>query len=262
MAWRLAGSLVRLRDQINAKYPNRSRVSDGTIGDSAHAASASDHNPNSAGVVCAFDLTHDPAHGLDAHALANHLLVNRHPTLKYIISNRRIAGAWTNWQWQPYSGSNPHSSHVHFSVGRGPDGQSSPPYDDTSDWNITSNKGEDMVTAEQVKIIWRNLLGREPDANDIDANAGKAEVGQLLNTVANSPESKEYRDELTKHAYRGYLRRDPESTQVYENARRQAVRPFFNGVAGSVEAKEVTSKFNSAGGNFEVVQEPLYRKKG
>lgn len=38
MAWRLAKSLVTLREQVNALSPNRSRVSDGTIGDKTEAA--------------------------------------------------------------------------------------------------------------------------------------------------------------------------------------------------------------------------------
>lgn len=136
MAWRLARSLERLRDQVNAVYSGRSKVSDGTIGNAAHAASASDHNPNAAGVVCAMDITADLGGGKSAHSLADTLIQNRHPDLKYIISNRRIAGAWSNWQWQNYSGSNPHTSHIHVSVGVGSDGRSLPPYDDTNDWAV------------------------------------------------------------------------------------------------------------------------------
>lgn len=163
MGWRLANSLVRLRDQVNAKYPNRNKASDGTIGDAAHAASASDHNPNGAGVVCAMDITHSPQTGFDVHALADRLRVNRHPDLKYIISNRRIAGAWTGWAWAPYNGSNPHSSHAHFSVGRGNDGQSTPPYDDTNDWSIggsttppAGGKSNEEIAREVRAGLWGN----------------------------------------------------------------------------------------------------------
>lgn len=145
MAWRLAGSLVKLREQLNAAYPNRSKVSDGSIGDAAHAAVPSDHNPNSAGVVCAIDITHSPSTGLDAHALADRLIVNRHPTLKYVISNYRIAGDWTGWKWVRYYGSNPHDKHIHVSVGRGNDGYSVQPYDDSSNWNIMGEGVEDMI---------------------------------------------------------------------------------------------------------------------
>ena len=163
MGWRLANSLVRLRDQVNAAYPNRNKASDGTIGDAAHASGPSDHNPNGAGVVCAMDITNSPQTGFDVHALADRLRVNRHPDLKYIISNRRIAGAWTNWAWAPYNGSNPHSSHAHFSVGRGSDGQSTPPYDDTNDWAIGGNvappaggKSNEEVANEVLAGLWGN----------------------------------------------------------------------------------------------------------
>lgn len=164
MGWRIAGSLARLRDQINAAYPTRNKASDGVVGDAAHASSASDHNPNSAGVVCAMDITHSPQTGFDAHALADRLRVNRHPNLKYIISNRRICGAWTGWAWWAYNGSNPHSSHVHFSVGRGNDGQSQPPYDDATDWAIGSGapsapsngKPLDQIAAEVIAGSWGN----------------------------------------------------------------------------------------------------------
>lgn len=146
--WRLAYSLATLRDQVNAYAPNRSKLSDGTIGDPAHAAVPSDHNENAAGVVCALDLTHDPAGGFDAHAIADILLVNRHPELKYLISNSRIAGAWSGWRWQPYYGINPHDKHIHVSVGIGEDGSSQPPYDSTQPWYIKG--GEDMATDLQV----------------------------------------------------------------------------------------------------------------
>lgn len=136
MGWRLANSLVRLRDQVNAAYPSRSKVSDGYVGDLAHQGGASDHNPNAAGVVCAADLTYDP-NVMNIHAIADHIRVNRHPNLKYIISNRRIAGAWSNWAWQNYNGSNAHDKHAHFSVGVGSDGRSVQPYDDTTDWQIS-----------------------------------------------------------------------------------------------------------------------------
>jgi len=137
MSWRLAKSLETLRNQVNAAYPNRNKASDGTIGDAAHQAVASDHNPNAQGVVTALDITHSPETGFDVHALADRLLANRHPNLKYLISNRRIAGDWTGWRWVPYSGtSDPHTNHAHISVGRGNDGQSQPPYDDTNEWAV------------------------------------------------------------------------------------------------------------------------------
>ena len=65
--WRVAKSLLLLRNQVNRKAPNRSKVSDGTIGDKAHQSQNSDHNAwvkdGSVGVVTALDITHDPTDG-------------------------------------------------------------------------------------------------------------------------------------------------------------------------------------------------------
>lgn len=120
--WRVARSLDALLRQVNAAAPNRSKKSDGGIGDAAHASRGSDHNPwvrdHGIGVVTARDFTHDPAGGCDAGALAQSLVDSRDPRIKYVIWNRQIASATTApWTWRPYSGSNPHNHHVHVSVG-------------------------------------------------------------------------------------------------------------------------------------------------
>lgn len=43
--WRVAKSLLVLRDQVNKMAPNRNKASDGTIGDETHQSHNSDHNP-------------------------------------------------------------------------------------------------------------------------------------------------------------------------------------------------------------------------
>lgn len=99
--------------------PLRSKASDGTIGNAEHAARESDHNPNSAGIVCAMDITNDPDHGIDSEKLANALLASRDPRIKYVISNRKIASGRLGpspWVWRPYRGANPHNHHMHISV--------------------------------------------------------------------------------------------------------------------------------------------------
>ena len=121
MAWRMSRSLDVLLAQINALSPNRDKPSDGGIGAANHSASLSDHNPNEAGVVCARDFTHDPAHGIDSEQLAEALLASRDPRIKYVISNRKIAASYATggqpaWTWRSYSGKNPHNHHVHVSV--------------------------------------------------------------------------------------------------------------------------------------------------
>jgi murein L,D-transpeptidase YcbB/YkuD len=121
MAWRLAKSLTKLRDQFNQMSPNRNKKSDGTIGDAKHASRKSDHNPwvkdGKTGVVTAIDITHDPKAGVDTWKIADILRLQKDPRIKYVISNHRIFSSATSpWQWRRYTGSNPHSMHMHVSV--------------------------------------------------------------------------------------------------------------------------------------------------
>lgn len=121
MTWRTAESLIRLRNQVNMKAPNRSIASDGTIGDAAHEKSTSDHNPwvkdGSMGVVTAIDITHDPDDGCNAQELVNSLVASKDVRIKYIIWNEQIVSSTIQpWIWRPYKGKNPHTKHFHLSI--------------------------------------------------------------------------------------------------------------------------------------------------
>ena len=138
--WRIAESLLQLRKQVNALAPNRSKASDGAIGDPAHQSRASDHNPwvtdGAKGVVTAMDITHDPAHGCDSEKLAETLRAAKDARIKYIISNKKIAASEPKagkpaWAWRPYTGRNPHDHHVHISVQ-----PEKAKYDSTAKWAI------------------------------------------------------------------------------------------------------------------------------
>lgn len=136
MAWRLARGLEKLRAQVNEKWPNRSKNSDGSVGDTSHSARASDHNPDGAGIVHAIDITHDPKGGFDSYAFADMLLKKQDRRVKYIISNRRIGSGPQGPSagiWRKYSGSNPHDHHCHISIVGGAAA------DDASDWDIDGN---------------------------------------------------------------------------------------------------------------------------
>lgn len=132
MAWRVAKSLETLRSQVNAMAPGRDTSSDGTIGDLSHQGRKSDHNPDADGVVTAMDITHDPAHGVNAGELAEMLRLSQDPRIKYVISNRRIVSSKNSpWQWRDYNGANAHTKHVHVSVI-----DDKALYDDTRPWPI------------------------------------------------------------------------------------------------------------------------------
>jgi hypothetical protein len=130
--WRVANSLAQLLSQINVLAPARKKTYDGTIGDAAHRARTSDHNPNAAGVVTALDITHDPARGMDCQKLAEHLVASRDRRIKYIIFRGRIVSSKVQpWTWRPYSGKNAHTGHLHLSVDADP-----ALYDDVSPWKV------------------------------------------------------------------------------------------------------------------------------
>lgn len=131
-SWRVAKSLETLRRQVNDMAPGRSTASDGTIGDQSHQIRNSDHNPNADNVVTALDITHDPAHGVDAGAMAEMLRLSQDPRIKYIISNKRIASSKVQpWVWRPYNGADAHTKHFHVSVMADPK-----LYDDTRPWAL------------------------------------------------------------------------------------------------------------------------------
>lgn len=127
--WKLAPSLIALEAEANALAPRRSKKSDGSIGDMAHAMRTSDHNP-AGGWVHALDLTHDPVGGYDAHAQARKIATRRDARINYIISNGMIWNYRTN-QWKKYNGTNKHTSHVHYSINR-----TATSRNDTSRWHI------------------------------------------------------------------------------------------------------------------------------
>lgn len=122
--WRNCKASVTLGTTVDQRWPHRSKVSDGTIGDAAHATRESDHNAwmivDDVGVVRARDIT---AAGIDAAWLAEKLRKLGEagdPRLTgggYVIFNRRITSPDFT-RWVEYTGSNPHTKHIHVSFSR------------------------------------------------------------------------------------------------------------------------------------------------
>jgi len=148
--------LLRLRAQIDAAAPGRSKKSDGFIGDTAHQGTVSDHNPetisgNPPRQVDAADITHDPARGADMHRVAEALRASRDARISYVIWTRRIfygRGGPLPWLWHSYTGKNPHASHLHISV-----------RDDTHDqdhpWSIGIGGTMALTPAQPEIDAWR-----------------------------------------------------------------------------------------------------------
>lgn len=143
-SWRVGNALLALRKQVDIIAPDRNKASDGSIGDRRHCGrpnASSDHCPRvrdgRIGVVTAIDITHDAGNGCDADAIAESIRADRDSRVKYVIWNKRIVSSYPQggkdaWVWRNYSGSNPHTKHVHISV-KGDPGS----YDSQVAWNLS-----------------------------------------------------------------------------------------------------------------------------
>jgi len=130
--WVLTKGLQNLRDQMNAAFPDRDKTSDGTIGDAAHQAETSGHNPDdtagsraewngdpdSTPEVRAWDMDSDlRSPGVTAQQVVDHIrhLPSVSSVLRYMIYNRKIYKASNGWAAEDYTGPSAHTEHIHFS---------------------------------------------------------------------------------------------------------------------------------------------------
>jgi hypothetical protein len=133
---RRAFALDTLLAQIDAKFPTRTKISDGWIASTAHlnrtgaGAKKSQHNPNESDVVCAIDITEDLNVGLDCNRLMEELDASNDDRIFYLIHDREIDNS--DDSRTPYRGSNGHITHLHISVVF----TDSAKYDDRRAWNL------------------------------------------------------------------------------------------------------------------------------
>ena len=127
MVRRVIASALKLRDQVDALSPNRSKASDGTWPSQQHHEQnpGSDHEPHEVPGVgdqigTAVDITHDPKRGVDIGVIAEQIRLSRDPRLKYFIFRDRMFSSYATskypaWTWRPYSGTY-HGDHGHLST--------------------------------------------------------------------------------------------------------------------------------------------------
>lgn len=156
---RCAPCLELLTRQINERYPNRDRQSDGCCASAAHHGQnpTSDHEPNLAGWCRAKDIDEDllglgfPYAG-NAHALelCEALYVSRDSRIKYLIYERQILypndGARPRGRYA-YNGINAHEHHLHVST-------FDPAVEDLRLWEI--ELAHDPEVDEMVYRLFRN----------------------------------------------------------------------------------------------------------
>lgn len=154
MAWRRAANMDRLRSNVLAKFPGMTIYD---IGDTAHATGRSGHNPDDMVLpeggtaeltdadtlqeVRALDFMIGPKFtSTNAAELVRALRDPRSRSrLYYVIYNRRIYRR--DGSDSPYSGDNPHTTHVHASGWNGDDAN-------TADWPAVLEIGNAMATLD------------------------------------------------------------------------------------------------------------------
>lgn len=200
---RVAHSLDDLRDEVNARWPSRARVSDGALGDPAHAARVSDHNPDEQGIVRARDITEwDPGTPQDpnddvAEVVAETLRRNKDPRIKYVIWNGRMYSSYATsstpaWTWRKYTGANSHTKHCHVSVQPGEAGDKAGP------WGIhpsTDQEGAFMaqLTEKEQRRLLDNTEFIRNQLTDTNATGAKARINALYHDVVRNIEDGEGR---------------------------------------------------------------------
>lgn len=130
MTWVVVPNLQELLEQMNKRFPNRDKASDGSIGDTAHKTGSSSHNADKSGnpewrdgdskdEVRARDFDKDlkDAGGVTMEHVVQLLVklarAGRLPHLRYVIFNKRIWHKRDNFVTRTYTGSNPHDKHMH-----------------------------------------------------------------------------------------------------------------------------------------------------
>lgn len=166
--WKLAPSLVALIAEADRLYPDRDSSTDGSIGDPAHAARTSDHNPYD-GWVHAVDLDEDLTAGLDLKGFAETLRVVRDRRVRYLIYEGRICKSYVSaagpaWVWLPYTGPNPHAGHLHISISRTDEARfdTSPWFHQEDDMPLTKADIDNVANE-----IIRRLTGDPGSVNDL-----------------------------------------------------------------------------------------------
>jgi hypothetical protein len=107
----LARSMARLFIEINDKWPSRDHRTDGWYADPKERISKG-HNPGHRGLSHAIDVDDD---GIDESWIISHIAKND-KVLWYIIWNRKLYSNTYNWVPRTYTGSNPHTDHMHIEI--------------------------------------------------------------------------------------------------------------------------------------------------
>lgn len=197
----LAPCLVQLRTEFNEEDSTRDKGSDGWIGDAAHQAEHSDHNPDSHGRVLALDIdsTGPWPDGVSMTSYVNFILTTlrsqENDRLEYVIWDRHIYQRKNDWAKEAYTGtSDPHTGHAHFSARHDLYG-----FNDNSTWNLweVSMPSADEIAqavASKLAVDMRNdKSGIAIEYQHLVDDTAAAVILSLYNDIRRGPDTSDTR---------------------------------------------------------------------
>lgn len=175
--WVVIPSLLSLRGEFDTLAPKRDRGADGTIGDQNHTSS-SDHTPDEdSDKLRAKDSDKvNEVHALDIDSTGpwpagrtfkqivldvvagekkKWLSATDKCRLNYIIFDRQIYDKDNDWNPEPYTGSDPHTNHAHFSARYETSCEN-----DTRPWGVVK-EWDQMATKDEVKAALREVIEKD-----------------------------------------------------------------------------------------------------
>lgn len=168
----LTRGLTNLRNQVNTRFPNRDKTTDGTKGDDAHKARTSGHNlddtegskpawdgdSDSKPEVRAWDQDADLGEpGVTAQMEVDHIrkLPGVERVLRYIIYDGLIYHSRDDFRPAEYDGANKHTKHIHY------EGAWTDTGDANDDFDFQLDKlGDSTVSAQDVINFLKSAEGK------------------------------------------------------------------------------------------------------
>lgn len=158
-----------LLEEFNELAPERSTISDGTVGNLAHQDTSSDHNPDESGRTPSEDADSiDEVHARDVTAagpwpagwsmercvqiILNWARAGRLPGLQNVIYKGRIWSRSWGWTQRTYIGPNPHDKHAHFGFRYGSGSGTGNPENFSGPWGIMITRRAEIEEAEEMNV--------------------------------------------------------------------------------------------------------------